>query len=75
MLWTNIIGGKKVICVLSPQRTEDLISLKELIEAGKIQSVIDRRYPLAQTADEHRYVETGLKKGNVVFTMSHNGKA
>jgi NADPH:quinone reductase-like Zn-dependent oxidoreductase len=70
-LWTARFGDKKVMFKLPPRYTkQDVLLLKELIEAGRYRPVIDRCYPLEDVVEASRYVETEQKTGNVVLTLN-----
>jgi NADPH:quinone reductase-like Zn-dependent oxidoreductase len=68
--WTSLTSNKKLKIQSANQNKEDLELLAELLEARKLISAIDRQFPLENTADAHRYVEAGGKKGNVAISIT-----
>ena len=72
-LWTSMTGSKKVMFAFAGSKPQDLIALRDLVEAGKLRAVIDRRYPLERASEAHAYVDTGRRKGTVVLTVQRSG--
>jgi NADPH:quinone reductase-like Zn-dependent oxidoreductase len=66
-------GDKKFVFFIAKSNQEDLVTLKELMEAGKIVPVIDRRYTLSETAQAIKHLEEGNVRGKVIITMDDNG--
>ena len=70
MLWTSVRGGKRVICALSSEKPDDLAFIKRLVEEGKIKALIDKRYPMEEAAEAHRYIENGARTASVTLVIA-----
>ena len=69
MFWTKLSGSsKKVICALAVDKTENLITIKNLVESGHIRAIVDKSFPMDKIVEAHRYAEEGEKKGSIVLT-------
>jgi NADPH:quinone reductase-like Zn-dependent oxidoreductase len=73
-LWISMTGSKKMGTLSAVSNPKDLVFMKELLETGKINPVIDRRYPLSEAAEALRYLEEGHARGKVVITVEQNNK-
>jgi NADPH:quinone reductase-like Zn-dependent oxidoreductase len=72
--WMSMTGSNKIGTYLTMPNQPDLAFIKELLEAGEVVPVIDRRYPLSEVAEAIRYLEEGHAQGKVIITVEHNSK-
>jgi NADPH:quinone reductase-like Zn-dependent oxidoreductase len=73
--WMSMTGGKKMGGVSAKSSQKDLVIIKELLEAGRVVPVIDKRYPLSEVPEALRYLGAGHARGKVVITMAHDSNA
>ena len=69
MLWTGMVGGRRAVAGVAPERAEDLREVMRIVGAGGLRPLVDRVYPLERIAEAHRYVDSRRKRGIVVITM------
>lgn len=67
MIWTSLLGHKKVVCALANPQVDDFIFVKRMIEEGRYKTIVDKSFALKQTDEAHSYMETKMNKGNVVI--------
>jgi NADPH:quinone reductase-like Zn-dependent oxidoreductase len=72
--WISMAGKAKMGAMLARPNQKDLVFIKELIEAGKVAPVIDRRYPLSELAVALRHYGEGHARGKIVVTVEQNGR-
>jgi NADPH:quinone reductase-like Zn-dependent oxidoreductase len=72
--WISMTGSKKMGSLMAKSNKKDLAFMKELLEAGKVVPVIDRRYTLSEAAEALRYFGEGHAQGKIVITLEHNNK-
>jgi NADPH:quinone reductase-like Zn-dependent oxidoreductase len=66
---TRLTGGRRVVFDMSGHKRDDILLLRELLEAGRYRAVVDRTYPLEEVVEACRYVDSWQKTGNVVLTV------